>query len=180
MCFKHGSDWLHGAESSLKIRQSLSYSRISQHFMEPEGSLPCSHEPSTVPYPDPDQSSPYRLIVSKIIHTACVHVPSLISIFLNLGRLSRESLEVQGPAQHFVTTLFLTPSWSSTPCRLSATSSSIYSQLPSIPEGHLLHPQPDDVPCGDDKRPTHLGRGVLQDLVVKYYWTALRKHNIIL
>jgi hypothetical protein len=34
--------------------------------MEPEGSLPCSQEPSTFPYPEPDQSSPYRTILSKI------------------------------------------------------------------------------------------------------------------
>jgi hypothetical protein len=29
--------------------------------MEPEGSLPCSQEPSTGPYPEPDQSTPYFL-----------------------------------------------------------------------------------------------------------------------
>jgi hypothetical protein len=32
--------------------------------MEPEGSLPCSQELSTGPYPQPDQSSPYNLILS--------------------------------------------------------------------------------------------------------------------
>jgi hypothetical protein len=32
--------------------------------MEPEGSLPASQKPSTAPYPDPDQSSPYHPILS--------------------------------------------------------------------------------------------------------------------
>jgi hypothetical protein len=32
--------------------------------MELEGSLPCSQEPSTDPYPEADQSNPYYLIPS--------------------------------------------------------------------------------------------------------------------
>jgi hypothetical protein len=32
--------------------------------MEPEGSLPCSKEPSTGPFPQPNQSSPYHPILS--------------------------------------------------------------------------------------------------------------------
>jgi hypothetical protein len=31
--------------------------------MEPDGSLPCSQEPAAVPYPEPDQFSPYRPIL---------------------------------------------------------------------------------------------------------------------
>jgi hypothetical protein len=35
-----------------------SFSRTFQHFIELEGSLPRSQEPSTGPYPEPDRSSP--------------------------------------------------------------------------------------------------------------------------
>jgi hypothetical protein len=43
--------------------------------MEPEVSLPCSQEPSTGPYPEPDRSSPYHPILSKI-HFNIVHPPT--------------------------------------------------------------------------------------------------------
>jgi hypothetical protein len=52
----------HGAEPFRRSRQFCSYSRISQHFMEPEGSLSCSQEPSTSIYPEPYQSNPYNPI----------------------------------------------------------------------------------------------------------------------
>jgi hypothetical protein len=35
---------------------------VSQHFMEPEGSIPNLQELSTCPYPEPDQSSPHHSI----------------------------------------------------------------------------------------------------------------------
>jgi hypothetical protein len=34
----------------------LGHSIVSQHFMEPEGSIPNSQELSTCSYPEPDQS----------------------------------------------------------------------------------------------------------------------------
>jgi hypothetical protein len=53
-------------EIFLRRRQLCSYSRISQYFMEPKGLLPCSQEPSTGPYPKPDQSNPYHPILSLL------------------------------------------------------------------------------------------------------------------
>jgi hypothetical protein len=60
----------------MKHRCSLSHSwswalleKPSQYFMEPEGSLPCSQEPSTGPYPEPDQSNPYHPIISLQVET---------------------------------------------------------------------------------------------------------------
>jgi hypothetical protein len=41
----------------------------SQHFIEPENSLPCSQESSTGPYPKPDQCSPYQPILSRLRFT---------------------------------------------------------------------------------------------------------------
>jgi hypothetical protein len=40
----------------------LGHSIVSQHFMEPEGSIPNSQEFSTCSYPEPDQSSPHHPI----------------------------------------------------------------------------------------------------------------------
>jgi hypothetical protein len=54
---------MHGAESLLRSHQSLSYSRISQDFIEPEGLLPCSKEPITGLYPEPDESNPEQPIL---------------------------------------------------------------------------------------------------------------------
>jgi hypothetical protein len=45
-------------------------------------------------------------------------------------------------------------SWRTSPCQLSATAYSIYSQLPSISGGRFLHPLPEDAPCRGDKGPT--------------------------
>jgi hypothetical protein len=50
-------------EFFLRSRQTHNYSRISQYFKEPEGLLPCSQEPATSSYPEPDESSPYRHIL---------------------------------------------------------------------------------------------------------------------
>jgi hypothetical protein len=56
----------YGAEPFLRSCKLCSHSRTSQHFMEPAGSLPCSQEPSTAPYLQPDRSSPYHPTLSKI------------------------------------------------------------------------------------------------------------------
>jgi hypothetical protein len=56
-----------GAEPFLRSRQLCSYSKTSNHFMEHEGSLPCSQEPSTGPYPEPDQCNAYHPLRSILV-----------------------------------------------------------------------------------------------------------------
>jgi hypothetical protein len=43
--------------------------------MEPEDSSPCSQQPSTGPYPEPDRHSPHHRILSKIYFNI-VHPPT--------------------------------------------------------------------------------------------------------
>jgi hypothetical protein len=50
--------WSWALLEKLPIAQPLK--KLSQHFMEPEGSLRCSQEPSTGPYSEPDQSNSYH------------------------------------------------------------------------------------------------------------------------
>jgi histone-lysine N-methyltransferase SETMAR len=54
----------YGSEIFLRSCQLCSPSRTPQHFMEPEGSIPCSQGPSTGPYPEPYQSNPLHPILS--------------------------------------------------------------------------------------------------------------------
>jgi hypothetical protein len=53
-----------GAEHHSRGHKLGSHSVDSQNFMEPESSLPSSQQPSTCTYPEPDQSSPQRSILS--------------------------------------------------------------------------------------------------------------------
>jgi hypothetical protein len=50
---------IHGADS-LRSRQSLSYSKTSQNFMELEGISQCLQQPAIGPYPELHESSPYH------------------------------------------------------------------------------------------------------------------------
>ena len=62
-----------GAQSSIS-KPILGYSRNSQHFMEPESSLPHSQVPTTCPYPEPDRSSP-----CPISHFLKIHLNIILS-----------------------------------------------------------------------------------------------------
>jgi hypothetical protein len=56
----------HGPEPFFRSCQLCSHSRTSQNFMEHEGLLRCSQEPSSSPYHEPDQSNLYHPIPSHL------------------------------------------------------------------------------------------------------------------
>jgi hypothetical protein len=68
-----------GAEPFLRSYQLCSHSRTSQHFMEPEGSLLCSQEPS------PGPLSWARSIQSILSHPTSLRSTLILSNHLHLG-----------------------------------------------------------------------------------------------
>jgi hypothetical protein len=56
----------YGAEHCWRSHQLGTHSIVSQHFIEPEGSLQHSQELSYCPYPEPDQSSPQLMYIFAI------------------------------------------------------------------------------------------------------------------
>jgi hypothetical protein len=81
--------------------------------------------------------------LNEIVVRGIHQVPNLMSFFHCLCR-AKESDQVRGALKHFVTIKNFygeglaprpTPSWRFTPCRLSVTAYSIYSQLPSVTGG---------------------------------------------
>jgi hypothetical protein len=116
--------------------QLYSHSRTSQHFMEPECSLPCSQEPSTGLFPEPDQSSPY------------VHFPKFRSFMQRIRPGPRPFVIFRNKLIFLWWGVVIpTPNplaGGPPPCRLSAAAYSIYTQLPSISGGRLLRPQPEE------------------------------------
>jgi hypothetical protein len=85
--------------------------KIPSNFKEREGSSPCSQEPSTGPYPEPVQSSPYHLVLSpRSILILSTHLwwysLNKYSIFLATPQKEVASCNIQrleGPeAQYFI------------------------------------------------------------------------------
>jgi hypothetical protein len=98
--------FIHGAEAFLRSRQLCSYSRTSQHFMEPEGSYRVYNIPLLIPILT--QINPIHTIQSYLSNILLTfQVPNLIFIFFRLGRLSKVSVKVRGFLWSFVTSLFL-------------------------------------------------------------------------
>ena len=76
----------HMTNSSLRSLPFFSWSRNFSHLMETESSLPCSQEPATRSYPQPDQSSP-RHSPQPVSWRTVVILPSHLCLGLPSGLL---------------------------------------------------------------------------------------------
>jgi hypothetical protein len=70
-------------ESFLRSCQSLGYSKNSRYFMEHWGSLPCSQVPSTGPYPESGELSPYHPI-QCCYNPFCIIFPPTFGVLSSL------------------------------------------------------------------------------------------------
>jgi hypothetical protein len=66
-------------------RGAANCSATSQHFMEPQGSITCSQEFSTCPFPEPYQSNPNHPILSNIVILSVQLRPGLSSGLIPSG-----------------------------------------------------------------------------------------------
>jgi hypothetical protein len=85
------------AESFFRSSQLLGYLRNSEHFMEPEGTLPCSKEPSTGPCPEPEESNSYHSILfhlNQFEYYSPTYFKSFILAFLLKSYMLSSSLYV--------------------------------------------------------------------------------------
>jgi len=99
--------------------------------MEPESSLPCSQK-----------------AIGLHLSQPCQRInpgPRNFETFCNILHFYSEGLLTPCPM----------PKLENCPL-LFATACSVYLQLPSISEGLLLHPQPEDVPCHGDRDPPNM------------------------
>jgi hypothetical protein len=126
-----------GAEYHKRGHKLCSHSVDSQHFMEPEGSLPSLKSSPPVPIlsqtnavHNTESLSPKRSFLMLSIH---VSVFLVVSFPLCVPFRNEFVFYGEGLLAHVQP-----PSWRTTPCRLSAAAYSIYSQLtsnwkPSLP-----------------------------------------------
>jgi hypothetical protein len=59
---------------SWEVANCAAIQEIPSNFKEPEGSSPCSQEPSTGPYPEPDWPSPHHFLRSILILSTHLHL----------------------------------------------------------------------------------------------------------
>ena len=124
---------------------------ILLHLWTSAGLLPRLPEPTNCPCPEPEKAAcPLEATVRNLItrdfgtrgighfqrNCPCPRLCRFCNMLISYGK------DLSAPCQK--------SRWRTTTCLLSATVYSIYSQLPCVAGGRILHPQAEDAPCCGD------------------------------
>jgi hypothetical protein len=147
--------------------------------MEPEGSLRHLQVPASCPSPKPDQSSPCspsHFLKNCLIPGTKSHVPFQLLRSYRSIRPGLWHVYMFRDYASFFWHLAQDPSWSTTPCRLSATA---YPHIHSYPPywRPFLHPHPEDAPCRGDRDPYIMGLLNARSL---FYVTSIVCHFLLI
>jgi hypothetical protein len=117
----------------------------------------CTSQPLVPPWPTWTQPTHSCAVFKVRVNMVCFRKVSASKSHKHFSFSHTYHMPRQSHPSPFDHPLAQAPGWRATPCWLSATVYSKYSQFPVTPRGRLLSPQAEAVPCRGTRKPLSVG-----------------------